>query len=294
MKNKIKKLLIVFIVNLFLVTIFLPFLTTGTNIQTPNKISTSKKVFNLDHGLPDFIITDFELRKDKEKSQYYIFPCFTIENTGGDCCAGDSTIDIINKIYVDDEYVEYPFFVPAYIWENTCWKSGESRRFEHLGTNRNRWGVKDTLEHKYTVIVDALNEVKEENEDNNNFTFIASVPNDAPNKPVKPTYYIQPELKFRFDTVATDDDSDEIQYGWDFDNDNVVDHWSKLYKSGEVHSVCNVEIDISQIKYVKVKARDAWGDEGEWSDPIGNKIRISQVSLRLFERFFLLFQLFKL
>lgn len=69
-----------------------------------------------------------------------------------------------------------------------------------------------------------------------------------------------------FSTVAVDSDGDQLQYGWDWDGNGIVDEWTGFYNSG-------VPIQISYtwaspgIYNVKVKAKDAY-QESSWSSPL--------------------------
>jgi len=100
--------------------------------------------------------------------------------------------------------------------------------------------------------------------------YSVTITNDAPTIPSMPsgptTGKIQQSCTYT--TQATDPDAHQIQYGWDWDGDSIVDEWTSLTDSG-------VEISTSHTWYtegqysIRVKAKDAYGFEGHWSEPLG-------------------------
>ncbi len=57
----------------------------------------------------------------------------------------------------------------------------------------------------------------------------------SPNQPSGPNTGVVGESYF-YTTSAIDPDDDDIQYGWDWDGDNIVDEYSNLISSGNVDS----------------------------------------------------------
>ena len=58
-----------------------------------------------------------------------------------------------------------------------------------------------------------------------------------------------------------------IKYGFDWNNDGIVDKWTSLYNSGETASITHTWNNAGTC-YVKVKAQDEYGMESEWSNAL--------------------------
>ena len=93
-------------------------------------------------------------------------------------------------------------------------------------------------------------------------------PNTSPNKPIKPT---GPELgtpgtEYIFTSSTSDSDGDQVWYMWDW-GDGIFSEWLGPYDSG-------VDCEASYIwmekgyYYVRVMARDIYGAESDWFDPL--------------------------
>ncbi len=98
-------------------------------------------------------------------------------------------------------------------------------------------------------------------------------PNSKPDKPYKPQGPSSglPSSKYSYTTLAYDKDGDDIQYGWDWNGDGIVDEWTSLKPSGE-----SIEIQHSWNEKgnyeVRVISKDEHGAKGEWSDPLAVSI----------------------
>ena len=100
--------------------------------------------------------------------------------------------------------------------------------------------------------------------------YSVTIINEAPTTPSMPSGPTTGKIQqsYAYTTQATDPDNHQIQYGWDWDGDGTVDEWTSLTDSG-------VEISTSHTWYtegqfsIRVKAKDAYGSEGPWSDPLG-------------------------
>ncbi len=91
-------------------------------------------------------------------------------------------------------------------------------------------------------------------------------PPTTPIKPSGPTSGV-PGVPYRYTTSATDPDAgDQIKYGWDFDNDGIVDpgHWTGFYASG---ATCNVDITFggAGTYYLSAIAEDNHGAQSAFS-----------------------------
>jgi len=74
-----------------------------------------------------------------------------------------------------------------------------------------------------------------------------------------------PSTKYTFSTSAIDEDGDQLFYKWDWD-DGTHTCWLGPYDSNETVNASHKWLSSSPQKYyVRVKARDTNGSEGEWS-----------------------------
>ena len=100
-------------------------------------------------------------------------------------------------------------------------------------------------------------------------TFTVINPNmpSRPAKPGGPSEGIVEEV-YTYHTNTTDPNGDNVQYGWDWDGDDIVDEWTGFYESGET---INTSHSWSQpgIYPVKVKAKDDKGVESSFSPVLG-------------------------
>ena len=89
-----------------------------------------------------------------------------------------------------------------------------------------------------------------------------------PERPSGPTL-VKVGKEYTYTTMAIDPDTvpyvQKIQYGWDWNDDNIVDEWTGFYTSGVQCSVTHVW-ESTGTKKIKVKARDEFGLESDWSD----------------------------
>ncbi|MFH1100676.1 MAG: DUF2341 domain-containing protein [Methanobacteriota archaeon] len=92
--------------------------------------------------------------------------------------------------------------------------------------------------------------------------------NDGPVTPVMPEgpHLGTVGVASTFSTVATDPDSDNVQYGWDWNGDDMVDEWSLFSESGVTVTASYSWVGEGHYN-VKVKARDGYGVESGWSTP---------------------------
>jgi len=92
--------------------------------------------------------------------------------------------------------------------------------------------------------------------------------NFAPNKPVKPDgeikgYYSKP---YSYQTISADADNDEMFYFWDWGDGSTSD-WIGPNISGDVCVASHTWMEKGSY-LVKVKAKDKWGVESDWSDSL--------------------------
>lgn len=122
-----------------------------------------------------------------------------------------------------------------------------------------------------TWTIDSEFNIIEWDENNNQYSFnleITEIPNRAPNKPVKP--YGQTNGKagelYEYCTVTTDPDDDDIFYKFDW-GDGFDSGWVGPYDSGDT-GCASYMWTYAGTYQVKAKAKDIWGNESEWSDPL--------------------------
>ena len=97
-------------------------------------------------------------------------------------------------------------------------------------------------------------------------------------------------IEYTFSTRSTEPNGDLIKYGWDWDNDGVVEDWTDLYPSGQTIQTTNSWDSVGKYN-IKVKAKDQFGTESEWSDslelkmPKNKAIDIALLLQKLIQRF---------
>jgi len=92
--------------------------------------------------------------------------------------------------------------------------------------------------------------------------------NHPPNTPSKPSGPSsgKPGVSYTYTSSAADPDDDQIYYLFDWD-DGTDSGWKGPYNSGETVSVSHVWSSEGTYQ-VRVKAKDAHGEESSWSDPL--------------------------
>ena len=68
-----------------------------------------------------------------------------------------------------------------------------------------------------------------------------------------------------FYALSTDQDGNRIKYGFDWNNDGLADEWTDYYAAGTEGSISH-SWNSEGAYYIKVKAKDEWGAESEWSN----------------------------
>ncbi len=98
------------------------------------------------------------------------------------------------------------------------------------------------------------------------------LPPSAPEKPAGITYgYIN--KSYDFSSVAIDPSNFNISYGWDWNNDDIVDEWTAYYKSGEKCTISHTWNKEGTYE-IKVKAKNEYGAYSSWSPIL--KVRIER------------------
>jgi hypothetical protein len=90
--------------------------------------------------------------------------------------------------------------------------------------------------------------------------------NNAPQTPTKPSGPEDGEINidYTFATSSSDPNGDDISYGWDWNNDGIVDEWTDFYHSGEPVQTSHSWSILGTYTF-KVKAKDTIGDQSSFS-----------------------------
>jgi len=110
---------------------------------------------------------------------------------------------------------------------------------------------------------------QESPEVNMELKFTTYSPPESPEKPSTPSgpSRVRKGMEYTYETSSVDPNGSMIQYGWDWDGDDIIDEWTSFYPSGEVASVNHSWNERGKYE-VKVKARNEYGLESKWSDSL--------------------------
>lgn len=92
--------------------------------------------------------------------------------------------------------------------------------------------------------------------------------NHAPETPTMPTGPATGKINttYTFTTSTIDPDGDDVQYGWDWNGDNIIDQWTGFYESGLTVSLSHL-YNSSGTYNIKVVAKDENGAQSGFSMP---------------------------
>ena len=171
---------------------------------------------------------------------------------------GDSGNYSSDAVDPDGDKIRYIFD-----WDDGTKTSTDFQISGELATVSHTWNKKGN----YSVRVKARDKYGKQSEWSDPLTVI--ILNTAPNKPSTPSGPTNGRVKnpYTYSTSTTDSDGHRIKYGFDWDGDDFVDEWTKLYNSGETASALHTWNKKGNYE-IKVKARDEYGEESEWSDPL--------------------------
>ena len=183
---------------------------------------------------------------------------------------GDNGVDIQAKIFA--------YSGENLVSENTCiyWKVEQgdwaSIQLQSLGNN-NYQATIPSLENATKVYYYIHAEDYSGRKENHpyigepmayNFTMLNT--NSPPDKPEKPSGSTEglPDVEYIFNTSTVDPDNDQVYYQWRWGDSNTS-NWEGPYESGET---ANASHTWSQrgTYLIKVKAKDQFGFESDWSD----------------------------
>jgi len=130
---------------------------------------------------------------------------------------------------------------------------------------------------------------------------IAPFENNHPDKPSRPSGEISGKTgdEYIYQTSTTDSDGDQVWYKWYWnDKINETSGWLGPYDSGDTCEASHSWDEDGDYE-IKVKAKDLYGDESPWSDPLTVAMprvkifnQIPKILIWLFERFPFLEQFF--
>ena len=122
-----------------------------------------------------------------------------------------------------------------------------------------------TQDGTYTISLRVTDDVGRIDFDDTTVT-IEPMDNNPPVKPVKPSGLSSGDIdvSYTYSTSSTDPNYDNIRYGWDWNNDGVVDEWTGYYSSSSVISTSH-SWSSGGIYYIKVKAEDEYGAQSDFS-----------------------------
>ena len=185
----------------------------------------------------------------------------------------DSSTD--NKIYHNNFINDNGYDNGDNQWDNDVVLGGNYWSY-YTGTDENQDGIGDN-----PYIVPGNN-----NQDN--YPFMNQlIPPSIPSKPNGPIIGAVGET-YTYTTQATD--TGQIQYGWDWDGDYMVDEWTPFYEPDQICEISHT-YDTNGTFQVSVKAMDNQGFQSEWSQPTTvNMPKTKQTSISIFEFIINMFQ----
>ncbi len=92
---------------------------------------------------------------------------------------------------------------------------------------------------------------------------------DSPLKPDTPSGPTSGGIRqtYNYTTKAVDPKGDQIKYGWDWNSDMIPDEWTGEYNSDVSVTTSHSWPDKGTYE-IRVKARNGYGLESVWSDPL--------------------------
>jgi len=273
MKHKKMKEFMLVILIIFIAGILVN--PAGHAIKIKNDTLKKEKITQTSNT-PDLIISKVKIKtlyreretKNINYKPYDLQVIVTVKNIGDGYIFRPEISKIYVSIKVDGKDKGYiSFDDKSYFWNPGC-EVTKKKVFDNL--------IKDGNAHEFSYMVDCFNEVKEENEDNNILFDEYKIPNKAP---YKPSIGYDKDRKAYWASTG-DHENDEIRYGWDLDNDNIVDKWSNYTESAK-----SIYFFSERYKKVKVLAEDVYGAKSEWSDickKSKQKITITSILIKYF------------
>jgi len=149
---------------------------------------------------------------------------------------------------------------------------------------RYQWFVSGSASNQCRIkIIITTNQGSCECVSSSDFTIGQGNENNPPAIPDRPSgpYKGSTNINYSFSTVTTDPEGDEIKYGWDWDDDSIIDTWTNTSSSGTVIQL-NHSWNESGIYSIKVLAEDQDGLQSDFSDSWSILIDINQSCIPLY------------
>jgi hypothetical protein len=135
------------------------------------------------------------------------------------------------------------------------------------------WGERNYYGNYPKIVLDSYDNpiISAKSEDLNSLMYFAKIA--SPERPEMPNgeYEGEEGVSYTYTTVAESYLEGDIQYGWDWDGDFIIDEWTPWYEPGDVIASTH-SWDISGYYEVRVKARSKNTGQSEWSDPLSISI----------------------
>ncbi len=109
---------------------------------------------------------------------------------------------------------------------------------------------------------------------------LSTITNNPPEKPDTPTGPAsgKPGTQYLYSTSTTDPDGDFVSYMWDW-GDGTTSSWLGPFNSGATATATHSWTEQGSYQ-IKVKAKDTFGAESDWSDPMPITMPLNQQSMR--------------
>ncbi len=133
------------------------------------------------------------------------------------------------------------------------------------------WDTTTLPDGEYKLLIEAVDSNSLIRHDSSDWFTIKNhedpIENNPPNKPSKPSGETTGKTgdEYNYQTSTTDPDSDQVYYKWDWGSE--TSGWLGPYDSGVTISTPHIWNEDNDYE-IKVKAKDVYGEESEWSDPL--------------------------
>jgi len=189
-----------------------------------------------------------------------------IVSTYGDC--GNNSLYHNNIINNNPNAIDDCTLNPN-VWDNG-YPSGGNYWDDYTGTDPDGDGIGNSC---YSI-PGAIG-----NQDNYPIMTAIGITSNPPNKPIiEGILEGQPGECYKYNGTTCDPDLDDIRYVFDWDDGSYT--WTDYYTSGETGEAEH-NWSTQGTYNVRVKARDRYGYESEWSDPIDVVMPVNQASSQL-------------
>ena len=198
------------------------------------------------YGLAGLLITPSESKKSTDSFNYHPNADASASQQFG---LVDEEITFDASLSTDDGYIE------SYMWD--------------FGDGTEGSGEKTTYSYTQLGAYDVVLSVTDNSgaTDTDRIIVTISTFNNPPNKPIiNGNITGTRSVEYQYIASAMDNDSsDMLRYGWDWNNDNIVDAWTDFYPS-ENQSVINHTFSTAGFYIIKVLAEDTNNARSEWSE----------------------------